>query len=275
MLVPAPCIFGRIKAADNQNQEIHDRIAAIYWNRIGGEKDDTKFDLSMATIFFVKTRTGCFGITNCHVYDGYNNATKDGWFRMETYINSVPVELDYKHISHDDYLDLATFRFDEQEIKSFGVKLFDYSRGEWAIQEIIQSDEIAFSGFPLGRRYIEGQDDGQEQLQVYVDKLVKIGKVNTLSKDKISTVWEWDDRRISAGNRFYTNTTPLPQVFDCGGFSGGPLMFRSKKRHIADGWELGGVIFEGQPLSDIGPDLFYATPIRFINESGMIERDFF
>lgn len=222
-------------------KQIANYVAPIFWL----ERTAERLEIRNGSMFFVDAGEGLFAVTASHVFEKYRNAkacSEKEVSRSQIGPNifgspgreAVPFDLESRLIEHDSAADIATFRVLREELDAVGSTILT----AWPPMLPKKGLGIGFAGFPgQARRLIRPQ-------------MIEFGVHSALS---VAT--EINDRLISCQvQREHVlgvpGFPPLPEQFEVGGLSGGPLLTHVEKNGISY-WRLGGVIREGSATFEI------------------------
>jgi len=204
-----------------------------------------------ATIHFIKTRGGTFGITNQHVIHAYRclaGADKSVVCR----IDGLRIQPGDRLIDENAKLDIATVSISESELNR--IKTVPLFHGEWPVKRVMARETVLVSGYSSVHR-TGGPEDGSEIR--FMTLSVRVGSV---SEKKFGLLLDPGDPmarivRDASGCAFS----------DLGGFSGSGV-YRMNGTVL----QLVGIAYAHQPAFDI----LYCTHSDYIRSDGRIQSDF-
>ena len=210
--------------------------APLYW----AIRDEAgSFGSHNGTAFFLDVGDGLFGVTACHVIDGWltSRATEDaGPLRLAGNGTSVLIDFDKTAIAMDRDIDIATFRVAIDEVKSLGKQVLTGNQKTWPPAPPQERRGVYYAGYPgLGTRHPSPREA--------VFGIVRgSGIAHSVSERDVSTQLE----------RGYLTPAKVgegipPENFDFRGMSGG-LMLTVLQDQLRS-WSLAGVIYQGPNTS--------------------------
>ena len=103
------------------------------------------------TAFFLDAGEGLFGVTACHVIDGWTHsrANEDaGSLRLAGNGTSIPIDLDKSVIAMDRKIDIATFRVTEADVRSLGKQVLTGCQKTWPPGPPHERGGVYYCGYP-------------------------------------------------------------------------------------------------------------------------------
>ena len=238
--------------------------APLYWviQRDGGVTTRN------GTAFFLDAGSGPFGVTACHVIDGYiaDCASLDVIALRLGARQGHSVSLDWgaRKIDADPRLDIATFSITQDEVHSLERIVLTGHQKSWPPEPPRQDRGIYYCGFAgVGTLQLS-------RTAVSFDAVCGSGIAKSVSELDVSSLFEREYLRPTLGS----NQLPSDN-FDFSGISGGPML--KVTEGILRGWELAGVIYEGPNPSDDpdeaipGLQIIRARRARFIRADGTLD----
>jgi hypothetical protein len=239
--------------------------APLYWVI---REDDKQYKVRNGSAFFLDAGVGPFGVTACHVVNGWREARKNGGVIAVQIGCDLLLDFEGKNrlIDEHDKIDIATFQITASEISSINKVILTGSQKEWPPHPPEERKGIYFSGFP-GVETILSSPSSFEFGAVSLSSVA-----NSVSELDISTLTERQDLIDVMGNGF------PPENFDFGGISGGPMLtVIENPRTLLRSWSLAGVIYEGpnppgdgvQAISNL--EIIRARRAHFILPDGKLD----
>jgi hypothetical protein len=235
--------------------------APLYW---AIRYPDRSFSSQNATTFFLDAGEGAFGVTACHVIDGWLAARQMqdvGPLRIAANGPSPVLDWESQRIDSHRGIDIATYRIARSDVLALGKVVLTGSQKEWPPKRPTVRGGIYYCGYPsIGTRH--------ESPQSAVFGAVRGSGIATSVSDKdVSTLIE----------RQYLMPEPElpPENFDFGGISGGPMI--TVVQNGLRSWRLAGVIYEGPSTSDdpaqaiAGLEIIRARRADFIRPDGTLD----
>jgi hypothetical protein len=237
-------------------------IAPIYWII---REDDGRIRSRNGTAFFLDAGRGVFGVTAAHVLEGWReDAAKKRVLSLQ--LSDLRFEPEGRHatIAADTALDLLTFRVTEQEVRTIGKTVLRGYQAEWPPPAPQLDKGLYYAGFP-----------GRETLllsprEVSFGIATGSGVVSSISDRDVSTLIEREHIMPSGLGAM------LPENFDFGGISGGPMLAVIEYKGLRT-WALAGVIYQGPNTSSdqeeaiAGFELIRARRAHFILPDGSLD----
>jgi hypothetical protein len=206
--------------------------APLYWairDQRGG------FGSHNGTAFFLDVGEGLFGVTACHVIDGWvaSHASEDaGPLRLAGNGTSVLIDIDTAAIAMDREIDIATFRVGLFDVESLGKQVLTGNQKTWPPAPPDERCGIYYAGYPgIGTRHPAPREA--------VFGIVRgSGIAHSVSQRDVSTQLE----------REYLTPAKVgegipPENFDFRGMSGGLML--TVLQDCLRSWSLAGVIYQG------------------------------
>jgi len=241
--------------------------APFYWVLRNAEGKDR---LRNGTVFFINTGTSIVAATACHVIDQCMEDAKTREF-VQCMIGGVGETLYFKIedrlIDRNPKMDLATLQVTQQEVAELGCSILSGLQPHWPPPLAQPEHAVILCGFPGKSRSEIGPSE-------HMFGRVAIGTNVSNSRDaKISLLVEREGMYRCLGEGV------LPENYNFGGISGGPLVALAERAGIR-AWTAAGVIVNGPNPGDdpsqqfiSGMEVFYATPIHFIKADGHLDID--
>jgi hypothetical protein len=241
--------------------------APMFWTLRDGAPLDTVYG---GTLFFLNAGAGVFGVTAAHVVTAcLIDSEKPSFVQcMVGRKDSVayPIHLRHRVIAIHEGLDIATLRFTPEEVAAIGRTVLTGYQRNWPPRLAPIDSWVTFAGWPgVARQWMAPRD-------ISFGAVAMAGKVTNTRETCISIQVERSELAQVIGE------SPMPEDFDFGGMSGGPML-EIVQRGSFRGWMLAGVIFQGpnpsgDPATSIaGLEIIRARPAHFINVDGTLDVD--
>ena len=246
-------------------------VAPLYWAQ---RRDDGTAFARNGTAFFLRTPAALFGVTAAHVVEG-----PGGWRESCARYGNPPLRLgaksgasvelpwDARCIDIDLDIDIATFTISPREIEAIERVPYGGLQTQWPPPPPRVNAGITYAGFPgVGTRNLS-------RAAVQFGILCGTGLVSSVNEREISTLLERDHLEPVLGEGI------VPENYNFGGISGGPLIYNVLTQGHLLVNALGGVIVAGpNPSIDCGEsipgfELFQARRADFIRSDGSLDRD--
>jgi hypothetical protein len=222
------------------------------------------------TVSFIDTGAGVFAVTACHVID---ECIADAGTRefVQCMIGGDGKTLYFKLadrlIDRHRAMDLATLKVSREEVFNLGCAVLIGLQPSWPPPLTNPDYAVAFCGYPGKSRSLLTPRD------VMFGRVALGTNVSSSREDVITLHVERNQMYRCLGKG------KLPEDYNFGGISGGPLVALAERRGIR-GWVAAGIIRVGpnagdNPSQDFisGFELFYATPIHFLKDDGYLDVD--
>jgi hypothetical protein len=220
------------------------------------------------TVSFIDTGARVFAITACHVIDDCIADAKTAEF-VQCMIGgngkTLYFKLEDRLIDRNPEIDLATLKISEAEVTNIGCAVLRGFQLSWP-PPLVQPDYSAvFCGYPGKSRSLMTKKD-------IMFRRVALGTdVSSSRIAQISLLIEREKMYQCLGDG------ELPENYNFGGISGGPLVSLVERGGIR-GWVAAGIIRFGpnpgdDPSQDFisGLEIFYAVPIHFVKKDGYLD----
>jgi hypothetical protein len=211
----------------------------LYW---AIRKEGRSIGARNGTAFFLDAGHKPFGVTACHVIDGWkrSRAEQDGGpLRLGGQGTSLPMDWDERAIDANSEIDIATFSITATEVRSLGKTIMTGVQREWPPTPPIVNGGLYFCGFP-GVGTIQLSNEA-----VSFGAFPGSGIAASVSDRDVSILLEREYMVPLLGGGI------PPENFDFGGMSGGPVI-KIVETPIRS-WALAGVIYRGPNIS-VDPD---------------------
>jgi hypothetical protein len=237
--------------------------APIFWATV----KDGRLRARNGTAFFLNTGERLFGVTACHVIDGWKQCPAEerpGPLRLAGMGTSVRLDWDDRLIDMDATIDIATFRVTESEVKTIGKTVLTGAQRNWPPGKPPTNCGVYYAGFP-GVGTIEISTD-----KVSFGAMGGSGIATSVSEKDVSSQIEREHLMSYFGEGI------PPENYDFGGMSGGPML--AVVESVLRSWALVGVIYQGPNTSlEInesipGLEIIRARRPYFIQADGMLDR---
>lgn len=239
--------------------------APFYWvlcDRDGADR------FKSGTVFFMDAGSGAFAVTSGHVVEQCLTDSNTPLF-VQSMIGGHGKTLYFRvkerPIDVNADIDIATLRFSRDEIDQIGCTILTGAQLSWP-PSLAQTDHaVTLCGYPgLSRRLL-----APKTLQF--GRVALGANVSSVHESCILMLIERDQMYRCLGDR------DLPEDYDFGGISGGPVIALAERRGVRS-WMPAGVIFQGpnpntDPAQDAicGLEIFRARPIHFIRQDGFLD----
>jgi hypothetical protein len=220
------------------------------------------------SLFFLDAGQGAFAVTAAHVVTECLRDSKSPTF-VQCMIGrhgkpAHPFHLGDRIIDAHAEIDIATLRFTPAEMQTIGRTVLTGSQGQWPPRLAEVDGGVTYCGYPgKGRRWL-----AKRELSFGV---VSMGGIVTNAHDTCISI------QIERGNLMQVlGDEPMPENFDFGGMSGGPVL-AIVQSHTLRSWKPAGVIFQGpNPTGDAsqsiaGLEIIRARPVHFIKADGTLD----
>jgi hypothetical protein len=208
--------------------------APIFWATMKGGQLRAR----NGTAFFLNTGERLFGVTACHVIDGWKQCPAEerpGPLRLAGMGTSVRLDWDQRVIDMDAAIDIATFHVTESEVKTIGKTVLTGAQKNWPPGKPPINCGIYFAGFP-----------GVSTIELSVDKvsfgaMAGGGIATSVSEKDVSSQIEREYLMS-----YFGEGVP-PENYNFGGLSGGPML--AVVESALRSWALVGVVYQGPNTS--------------------------
>lgn len=237
--------------------------APIFWATV----KDGQLRARNGTAFFLNTGERLFGVTACHVIDGWKQCPAEerpGPLRLAGMRTSVRLDWDQRLIDMDAAIDIATFHVTEPEVKIIGKTVLTGSQKKWPPGKPPVNCGVYYAGFP-GVGTIEISPD-----KVSFGAMGGGGIATSVSEKDVSSQIEREHLMSHFGEGI------PPENYDFGGLSGGPML--AVVESALRSWALVGVVYQGPNTSlDAqeaipGLEVIRARRPHFILPDGRLDR---
>ncbi len=237
--------------------------APIFWATLR----EGKLRCRNGTAFFLNTGEKLFGVTACHVIDGWKRCPAEdrpGPLRLGGMGTSVLLNWDQRVIDADASIDIATFNVDDSEVKSVGKTILTGAQKKWPPGTPPVSCGVYYAGFP-GVGTIEMSPD-----MVSFGAMGGGGIATSVSEKDVSSQIEREYL-----TSYFGEGVP-PENYDFRGLSGGPML--AVVESALRSWALVGVVYQG-PNTSLdeneaipGLEVIRARRSHFILPDGKLDR---
>lgn len=230
-------------------------------------REGDKYRPRNGSAFFLDAGRGVFGVTACHVLNGWREDRKTNKV-VAFQLGDLPFDPEGANaiIAEDADIDIATFRISENDIRTIGKTILTGCQREWPPSPPQQDRGVYFAGFP-----------GVDTLAVSARELsfgiaTGGGVASSVSELDVSSLIEHEYLIPVLGRGL------LPENFDFRGISGGPMLSVIEPKGLLRSWALAGVIYEGPSTSSdpneaiAGLEVIRARRAHFINPDGTLDR---
>jgi hypothetical protein len=237
--------------------------APIFWAAV----KDRQVRSRNGTAFFLNTGDHLFGVTACHVIDGWKQCPAEerpGPLRLGGMGTSVQLDWDQRVIDMDTAIDIATFRVTESEVKTIGKTVLTGVQKNWPPGKPPVNCGVYYAGFP-GVGTIEMSHD-----KVSFGAMAGGGIATSVSEKDVSSQIEREYLMSYFGEGI------PPENYDFGGLSGCPML--AVVEWALRSWALVGVVYQGPNTSlDAneaipGLEVIRARRPHFILPDGRLDR---
>ncbi|MGD1035609.1 MAG: serine protease [Roseiarcus sp.] len=237
--------------------------APIFWVL---RTDEGEF-LKNGTTFFLDAGQGVFGVTAAHVVtECFHDCQSDAF--VGCFVGGegrvIEIKLNERIIDGNPDLDIATFRFSEDEVKQVGHSILTGYQKEWPPILPLRGRGVAYAGFPGKERRVLAPR------QISFGVIAATGAATSVHEDGLSIQLERDMFVLAFGD-----STP-PENFNFGGMSGGPVI-TIVETNLIRSYMPAGVIFGGPNVSGkegeaiAGFEVIRARPIHYIMPDGTLD----
>ena len=240
--------------------------SALFWilRNANGEEQ-----VKQGSVFFLDTGKRTFAVTAAHAVTECMADTKSGMFIQcmigSAYGTPVPFHIGDRLIDAHEGVDIATLWFTPEEIQQTGREILKgYYHPKWPPPLAEKESGVTYCGYPgKGRKWLARKEISFG--------CVMMGGIATNSHAlSLSILIERDRLLQQLGDEV------MPENFDFGGMSGGPVLAIVESPTIRC-WMPAGVIIDGPNPSGIegesipGFERIGARPIHFIKSDGHID----
>ncbi|MGD0187899.1 MAG: hypothetical protein ABSC25_21990 [Roseiarcus sp.] len=235
----------------------------LYWVI---RNSDLTFLTRNGTAFFLDAGRGPFGVTACHVIDGWRKSEAEndaGPLRLAGQGSSIVLDWDARVIDANTEIDIATFSVTDAEVKTLGKTVLTGYQKTWPPGPPEVNCGIYYCGYPgVGTRYLSATE-------VVFGAVPGSGIASSVSDKDISTLIEREHLTAALGGGI------PPENFDFGGISGGPMI--TVVQSSLRSWALAGVMYQG-PNTEADParaiaglEIIKARRAHFILPDGCLD----
>jgi len=237
--------------------------APIFWATL----EDGQVRSGNGTAFFLNTGERLFGVTACHVIDGWEQCPAEkrpGPLRLAGMGTSVRLDWDERVIDMDAAIDIATFCVTESEVKTIGKTVLTGAQKSWPPGKPPVNCGVYYAGFP-GVGTIEMSLD-----EVSFGAMGGGGIATSVSEKDVSSQIEREYLMSHFGRGI------PPENYDFRGLSGGPML--AVVESTLRSWALVGVVYQGPNTSldaneaIAGLEVIRARRPHFILPDGRLDR---
>lgn len=237
--------------------------APLYW---AVRSHDQKIRSRNGTAFFLDAGQGVFGVTACHVIEGWRVSRRSedaGPLRLAGNGSSVALDWNARFIDMHPCIDIATFRITHAEVQQLGKTVLTGYQKMWPPGPPAERCGIYYCGYPgVGTRHPSVRE-------VVFGVAPGSGIATSVSEKDISTLIEREHLMPALGDGI------PPENFDFRGISGGLMLtvIQNKLRS----WALSGVIYQGPNVSEdpneaiAGLEIIKARRAHFILPDGKLD----
>jgi hypothetical protein len=238
--------------------------APLYW---AIRRPDGTVQSSNGTAFFLNAGSGVFGVTACHVIDGWRRSQQledAGPLRIGAQGSSLQLDWDARQIDADSAIDIATFTTDQSEVTKLGKTVLTGFQRAWPPGPPQQGRGIYYCGYP-GVATLH-----PSPREVCFGCMPGSGIASSVNERDISTQIEREHWVAAFGHRL------PPENFAFGGISGGPMLTVVETSTLRP-WALAGVIFQGpNPSGNLdeaiaGLEIIKARRAHFVLPNGTLD----
>lgn len=227
--------------------------------------------VKQGSAFFLDTGERIFAVTAAHVVTECLEDTKSGMFVQcmigSKYGTPVPFHIGDRLIDAHEGVDIATLWFTPEEIQQTGREILKgYYHPRWPPPMAEKDRGVTYCGFPgKGRKRLAPKE-------ISFGCVTMGGIANNSHERSLSILIEREHLLQQLGDE------SMPENFDFGGISGGPVLAIVESLTIRS-WMPAGVIIQGPNPSGIegesisGLEIIRARPIHFIKPDGFIDAD--
>jgi hypothetical protein len=210
--------------------------------------------INNGSVFFLDLCGKLLAVTAAHVFEGYLSR-KWRSRRILCQIDNVEFDPEDRLWGRHPNVDIATFQFSYEDLQRIGKQALVATEDSWPPPHPFSGQSVYVVGFPSAARVWTGLRS------INFGLLVGLSQINVVADDKITCPIEREHLIAAPGFAL------LPEGYDLGGISGGPLLLPMEKDGV---WHfcLGGVVSQA-------PDSRYyqtivCVPAHFIAKDGRI-----
>jgi hypothetical protein len=236
---------------------------AIFWATV----KEGRLRSRNGTAFFLNTGERLFGVTACHVIDGWKQCPaveRPGPLRLAGMGTSIRLDWDQRLIDMDASIDIATFHITESEVKYIGKTVLTGAQKKWPPGAPPVNCGVYYAGFP-GVGTIEISPD-----KVSFGAMGGGGIATSVSEKDVSSQIEREHLASYFGEGIPAEN------YDFRGLSGGPML--AVVESVLRSWALVGVVYQG-PNTSLdkneaipGLEIIRARRPHFILPDGKLDR---
>lgn len=208
--------------------------APIFWATVKHGKLRSR----NGTAFFVNTGERLFGVTACHVIDGWKQCAAEerpGPLRLGGMGTSILLDWNQRVIDMDAAIDIATFHVTGSEVKTIGKTVLTGAQKKWPPGKPPVNCGLYYAGFP-GVATIEMSPD-----KVSFGAMGGGGIATSVSEKDVSSQIEREYLMSYFGEGI------PPENYDFRGLSGGPML--AVVESALRSWALVGIVYQGPNTS--------------------------
>jgi hypothetical protein len=205
--------------------------APLYWII---RDDERRYRVRNGSAFFLDAGNGPFGVTACHVVEGWRQDRANGNVVGLQLGLDLPIDFEGSNalIAAHEGIDIATFRVSADEIKRIGKTALTGFQTNWPPRPPQQGRGIYYAGFP-----------GVETIWLSATEISfgaapGGGIASSVSETDVSSLIEREHLIAVLGHG------PPPEDYNFGGMSGGPMLSVIETKALRS-WALAGVIYQG------------------------------
>ncbi len=248
-------------------ETIGSMVTPIFWVMRDGRGNEK---VKNGSLFFLDAGEGAFGVTAAHVVTECLRDSQSPEF-VQCMIGrdgevAYPIVIRDRIIAVHEALDIATLRFNADEVQHIGRTVLTGFQKAWPPQLAQVGSFVTYSGWPgKGRQWLSRRD-------IKFGLVAMAGQIANAHETCISIQIEREKLEQALGDQ------EMPENYDFGGMSGGPML-AIVQGVVLRGWKLAGVIFQGPNASGdpnesiLGLEIIQARPAHFIKANGTLDTD--
>lgn len=229
------------------------------------QHDDGAYQVRNGSAFFLDAGNGPFAVTAHHVLEGWRrHRESDNVVAFQIGDETLDLAGRNAIIATHAGMDIATFRITAEEVAAIGHTVLTGCQNEWPPQPPEEGRGVYYAGFPGAERIWLSQNE------ISFGVAPTGGVASSVSEKDVSSLVSREHLIDVMG------CGDLPENYDCGGMSGGPMLMVVERRGLRS-WALAGVIYEGPNPSPgdsggiAGLEMIKARRAHFILPDGRLD----